>query len=99
MVFVIREEFEEAFVTKFEAMLAACPRFSLVHQEFDPAFGFVETIPREKPWGTLHATLSCAHVVDGPFAVVNADDRYGTQSYALLAEHLRTIQPDQAYLV
>gem|GEM_PF-7071230 len=50
MVFVIREEFEQAFVTKFKNMLEACPRFTLVYQEFDPSFGFAETAPREKPW-------------------------------------------------
>ena len=101
MVFVIRKKFEQAFVTKFQAMLEACPRFSLVFQEFDPEFGFVETdqIAREKPWGTLHATLSTSYVVDGPFAVINADDWYGTQSYALLADRLRTIQPDESLLV
>ncbi len=99
MVFVIRKEFEEAFVSKFEAMLEACPKFSLVFQEFDPDFGFAETKTREKPWGTLHATLSAQYKIDGPFAVVNADDRYGTQSYTLLAQRLRMIQPDQALLV
>jgi len=93
MVFVIRKEFEEAFVTKFQDMLEACPRFSLVFQEFDPDFGFVETdhVAREKPWGTLHATLSASHVVDGPFAVIYADDRYGKQSYQLMYDSLKNI--------
>lgn len=99
MVFVIRKEFEDAFIEKFQDMLEACPRFSLVRQEFDPAFGFAETTAREKPWGTLHATLSCAHVIEGPFAVVNADDWYGTKSYALIAEKLQIMTPNQSYLV
>gem|GEM_PF-4187279 len=70
-----------------------------MHQEFDPQFGFAETTTREKPWGTLHAMLSTQYKVEGPFAVVNADDRYGTQSYALIAKRLLDITSDQALLV
>ncbi len=99
MVFVIRKDFEEEFVTKFEKMLAACPRFSLVRQEFDPEFWFTQTATREKPWWTLHATLSCSHVINWPFAVVNADDRYGTKSYYLIAERLKHIDNNKAFLV
>jgi hypothetical protein len=44
---------------------------------------------RAKPWGTGHATLAAARLVDGPFAVVNADDFYGAASYRILADHLR----------
>ena len=49
------------------------------------------TLPpgRTKPWGTGHATLAAAGQVDGPFAVINADDFYGASSYRVLAEHLR----------
>ncbi len=51
--------------------------------------GFVPPPGRAKPWGTGHATLAAARIVDGPFAVVNADDFYGAGSYRLLADHLR----------
>jgi hypothetical protein len=51
---------------------------------FDPPPG------RTKPWGTGHAALAAAPLLDGPFAVVNADDFYGAGSYRVLAEHLRT---------
>lgn len=44
---------------------------------------------RVKPWGTGHATLAAAGLIDGPFAVVNADDFYGAASYRVLAEELR----------
>jgi hypothetical protein len=44
---------------------------------------------RSKPWGTAHATLAAAGQLDGPFAVINADDFYGASSYRTLAEHLR----------
>jgi len=47
---------------------------------------------RAKPWGTGHATLAAAPLLDGPFAVVNADDFYGAGSYRVLAGHLRRPQ-------
>lgn len=99
IVLIIREEFEEAFVMKFAGLLAACPRYDLVYQDPDPQFDFVDTIAREKPWWTLHATLCAANVVKQPFAVVNADDRYGNTSYDLLYTQLTQIRHDEAFLV
>lgn len=69
-------------------MLAACPEYDLVFQEVDPEFSHISTVQREKPRGTLHATL-CAHeVIKQPFAVINADDRYGNNSYAMIYDEL-----------
>jgi dTDP-glucose pyrophosphorylase len=51
--------------------------------------GFAPPPGRGKPWGTGHATLAAAPLLDGPFAVINADDFYGAGSYRVLAEHLR----------
>ena len=39
---------------------------------------------RTKPWGTAHAVWSCRNLVDGPFAVINADDFYGREAFRLL---------------
>ncbi len=49
--------------------------------------------PRDKPWGTLHAVLSAGHLIDRPFAVINADDYYGARSFELAAGYLRGIEP------
>jgi len=49
--------------------------------------------PRTKPWGTGPATLAAAPLLDGPFAVINADDFYGAGSYRVLAEYLRSPPP------
>lgn len=46
--------------------------------------GFKVPEGRIKPWGTGHAVLSCADVVDGPFAVINADDYYGEEAFRLI---------------
>jgi hypothetical protein len=51
--------------------------------------GFAAPPGRSKPWGTGHATLAAARVVAEPFAVVNADDFYGSGAYRLLADFLR----------
>jgi MobA-like NTP transferase domain len=51
--------------------------------------GFAFPPGRTKPWGTGHATLAAAPLLDGPFAVINADDFYGAGSYRVLAEYLR----------
>jgi hypothetical protein len=50
--------------------------------------GFAPPMGRSKPWGTGHAVIAAAPQVDGPFAVVNADDFYGAGSYRALAEFL-----------
>jgi hypothetical protein len=54
--------------------------------------GFAPPAGRTKPWGTGHATLAAAALVNGPFAVINADDFYGAGSYRVLAEFLRRPQ-------
>ena len=55
--------------------------------------------PRDKPWGTAHAILAVAPVVDGPFIVVNADDYYGASSYRALADAMVDLPEDRALLV
>jgi len=69
----------------------------LVFQELDdlPA-GLTAPAERQKPWGTAHALWVCRKAVHTPFAVINADDFYGRQSYALLAERLRKLPPGTA---
>jgi hypothetical protein len=45
------------------------------------------SIPRRvKPWGTVHAVVAARHLLDGPFAVVNADDLYGSEATQLLMD-------------
>lgn len=56
-------------------------------------------IARAKPWGTLHAVLSAAPVLDKPFAVINADDYYGPKSFVIAAEQLASIEPGHADLI
>ena len=60
------------------------------------AFQKLEDIPegykvpegREKPWGTCHAVMSARHLVNGPFAVINADDYYGPGAFQSMYDFL-----------
>jgi NDP-sugar pyrophosphorylase family protein len=97
VVFVIRKDIEGAFREivggRFEGRVAV----EYVFQELDkvPA-GFVVPMGRTRPWGTMHAILMAAEVVREPFAVINADDFYGAESYRVLAEYLRLGAEDYA---
>ncbi|MCI8579442.1 MAG: nucleotidyltransferase [Dorea sp.] len=52
---------------------------------------------RVKPWGTGHAILSCIDEVDGPFAVINADDYYGAEAFKLIYDYLASHEDDEKY--
>ena len=88
IVFVIRPEFEEAFRAATE-WVARRVEMACVFQELDdlPAG---TTLPegRTKPWGTGHAVLAAAGAIDGPFAVINADDFYGAEAFKVIADYL-----------
>ncbi len=57
--------------------------------------GFSVPEGRVKPWGTSQAILSAASVVRTPFAVINADDYYGREAFAVMAEFLDSVDPAQ----
>ena len=84
VVFVIKHAFEEIG----NAIAEHIP-VEYVYQELDalPA-GYTVPEGRVKPWGTGHAVLCCRDVVKEPFVVLNADDYYGRDCFALLAEFL-----------
>ena len=66
------------------------------HIDVEYAFQRISDVPdwfeipdnRIKPWGTTHAILSVSNIVNEPFAVINADDFYGRESFEILANHL-----------
>ncbi|MDR3118348.1 MAG: nucleotidyltransferase [Mediterranea sp.] len=89
VVFVIRKDFEEDFrqkiISKYENHIPT----AVVFQAIDnlPA-GFTAPADRVKPWGTNHAVLMGKEVINEPFAVINADDFYGRDSFAVLGGQL-----------
>ncbi len=90
VVFVIRREFAAEFRARIGDRYAAAVEVAYVFQELDalPA-GFTCPADRTKPWGTGHAVWCARTVVQGPFAVINADDFYGRDSLARLGDFLR----------
>jgi UTP-glucose-1-phosphate uridylyltransferase len=97
LVFVIRRDIERPFKefigSRFEGRLPV----EYVFQELTklPA-GFSAPANRQKPWGTGHAVLMGAEVIQEPFAAINADDFYGMRSFELLGRHLASGSPDYA---
>jgi hypothetical protein len=94
VVFVIREDFAEAFQESIGARFADQVTIGYAFQKLDdlPA-GFRVPEGREKPWGTAHAVRAARHVIREPFAVINADDFYGRDAYVRAAEFLTTVDP------
>ena len=95
VVFVVREsflkDFKNLYFGKFEHKIAV----DYVLQELDKLpKGFEVPRHREKPWGTGHAVLVAAEKIEQPFAVINADDFYGSQSYVLMASALSSMNDE-----
>jgi len=89
VVLVVRSQTHELFEEHLERGPARHADVALVHQELDDLpQGFAVPAGRAKPWGTGHAVLAVAPVVEGPFAVVNADDYYGREGIAAVARFL-----------
>jgi NDP-sugar pyrophosphorylase family protein len=81
VVFVIRHYFEEAFREKVSRKFDGFVDTAYAYQELDAGLGGFTLPPdRQKPWGTGHAILVSREAIQGPFAVVNADDYYGRRS-------------------
>ncbi|MCE5332249.1 MAG: nucleotidyltransferase [Bacteroidales bacterium] len=96
VVFVIRKSFEADFntvvVNKFKNLIDV----DIVFQDItDVPEGCSYNPEREKPWGTNHAVLMGKDVIKEPFAVINADDFYGQESFAILADFLRSVEGKQ----
>jgi NDP-sugar pyrophosphorylase family protein len=89
VVFVIRREFEEAFKSVVTAKYSGRIAVGFVYQSpADLPAGFEMPEGRGKPWGTGHAVWCARGSIDGPFAVINADDFYGATAYARLSAFL-----------
>ncbi len=96
VVFVIRKSFEKDFrevvINKFKNLI-----------ETEVVFQDISNVPegcnynpeREKPWGTNHAVLMGKDVIKEPFAVINADDFYGKESFEVLADFLHSVEGKQ----
>lgn len=89
IVFVIRKDFEEDFRKKIISKYENHIPVEVVFQSIDKLpDGFTCPAERVKPWGTNHAVLMGKEVIREPFAVINADDFYGRDSFAVIGKFL-----------
>ncbi|MFM2359599.1 MAG: hypothetical protein RLY16_1592 [Bacteroidota bacterium] len=101
VVFIIRKDFAEAFKANFEPKLKGKIETDYVYQEKDAYLPEGVVIPedRTKPWGTAHAVLCAKDAVKEPFAVINADDFYGSDGFVKAAEFLRNGCTEKTYSI
>lgn len=97
VVFIIKKEMEKDFVECVGNPISRHMEVEYVFQELDDVpEGFVIPEGRVKPWGTCHAIEMCKDCVKGPFMVINADDYYGKDGYALMYKFLTETKDDDS---
>jgi len=93
IVFVIRKDFEADFREKVLSKYADKVACEVCFQAIDKVpEGCTFNPERTKPWGTNHAVLMGKDVIHEPFAVINADDFYGKESFRVLADYLCSVE-------
>lgn len=98
VVFIIKKENEQDFREAVGDRIAKDMEVSYVFQEIgNIPEGYAVPEGRVKPWGTGHAILCCIDEVDGPFAVINADDYYGAEAFKLIYDYLASHKDDEKY--
>ncbi|MFN8258856.1 MAG: nucleotidyltransferase [Bacteroidales bacterium] len=95
VVFVIRKSFEEDFINKLLSRYSKIIDVDYVFQELDMIpEGYKLNPDRLKPWGTGHAVLVANSKIKEPFAVINADDFYGKDSFLAVSSFLNALDED-----
>ena len=89
VIFIIKRENEEVFRECIGDRIAKRMQVTYAYQDLD-ALPEGYTVPegRQKPFGTGHAVLCCKDQVNGPFAVINADDFYGRRAFQMIYDYL-----------
>ncbi len=98
VVFVIRKSLEKDFQDKIFSKYKGFIDIDYVFQELDNLpVGCSVPEGREKPWGTAHAVMVAEEKIKEPFAVINADDFYGADSFTVMASFLQALDPENNY--
>ena len=98
VVFIIKKENEADFKEAVGNRMAEQMEVAYVYQDLHTIpEGFEVPEGRVKPWGTAHAVLSAIDEIDGPFAVINADDYYGRDAFQVIYDYLATHEDDDKY--
>lgn len=98
VIFIIKKANEEDFRTCIGDIVKDYIEVEYVFQELDKIpEGCSIPEGRVKPWGTAHAILCCKDSINGPFAVINADDFYGREAFKVIYDYLTTHSDDDKY--
>lgn len=98
VVFIIKHAIEKDFKEAVGDKIAKVIDVEYVFQELDRLpEGYSVPEGREKPYGTGHAVLCAKNVIDGPFAVINADDFYGRGAFEKIGEFLKQTEDDDKF--
>ena len=98
VIFIIKKEMEADFRELIDNKAGKFIKAEYAFQELsDLPEGYGVPSGREKPWGTCQAVLSARHLVDGPFAVINADDFYGADAFHKMYDFLSSAADDDKY--
>ena len=96
VIFIIKEENLEIFKSTIGNRIGQSIEVEYVFQKIDNVpEGVIVPEGRVKPWGTAHAIYSVKDIVSDRFAVINADDFYGHQSFKLVADFLKNNKDDE----
>ena len=98
VVFVIKPEIEEDFKRCIGDRMSRSMDVRYAYQlKEDLPEGYSVPAERTKPWGTAHAALAARKVVDGPFAIINADDYYGPEAFQEIYDYLAAHEDGDVY--
>lgn len=98
VIFIIKKENEKDFKEAIGARIERVMEVAYAYQDLhDLPGGFEVPDGRVKPWGTAHAVLSAKDEIDGPFAVINADDYYGGEAFQKIYDYLQSHEDDGKY--
>lgn len=97
-IFIIKKENEADFRALIDERAGKHMKVKYAFQELsDLPQGYGVPEGRVKPWGTCHAVLSARKLIDGPFAVINADDYYGPGAFQSIYDYLEKASDDELY--
>jgi len=104
IVFIIRHDIEKDFREVVLARMGSKVKYELAFQDPDSLippdiFKAAKDAGRTKPWGTGHAILCAAEFLDAPFTVINADDFYGREAFAVMGKHLISEEAKMASII
>ena len=98
VVFVIKPEIEADFKEAIGDRVSKVMDVKYAYQlKEDLPEGYTVPAGRTKPWGTAHAALSVRKMVDGPFAIINADDYYGPEAFREIYSYLSNHEDGDVY--